>query len=370
MNEELEEIHFKRVLRAFSTFSERMHRKLLKQYDDWNRLPQTDRELIIPEYKRKLDNISETFDINQELFDSIVSFTTGMDSFDGSLTVPQKNSYDENDVDLRIIPTDRDYENLRSTLRQLVREWSLEGSKERADCFSPILECICEYFPSDALCRDDLRVLVPGAGLGRLAWEISRLGFTVQGNEFSMYMLLTSQFILNTVKKIGQYSIHPFAYPLSNHLSESNALRSVRIPDVTADWGSDRAGRDFSMTAGDFLEIYSRPEEQDAWDCIVTCFFLDTAQNVLEYLRVIHGALRPDGVWINLGPLQYHFESAPEMSIELTWQEIILAAERIGFKFTEKTILNDPPLMPYAHDTLGLSRTMYRALFSSALAIK
>ena len=62
--------------------------------------------------------------------------------------------------------------------------------------------------------RRNLRVLVPGAGLGRLAYDVATLGyllpslihvaftvdvlgFACQGNEFSHYMLLASYFILN-----------------------------------------------------------------------------------------------------------------------------------------------------------------------------
>lgn len=366
MDEELEEIHFKRVLNAFSSFNTRMQKKLLKHYDDWNRLPEIDRTTIIPEYKEKLDKISNTFKVNQDFFDSVVSFTTGMEPFEGSLT--PKEGTEIEIVDLRMTPTDRDYENLRSTLRQLVREWSEEGANERAACFDPIFKELFHLFPEEEE-RGNVRILVPGAGLGRLAWEINRFGFIVQGNEFSLYMLLTSQLILNAAHSIGQFTVHPFAFPLSNHLTESNSLRAIRIPDITADTGNDRCGPDFSMTAGDFLEIYSRPEEQSSWDCIVTCFFLDTAQNVLEYLRVIHSALKPSGVWINLGPLQYHFEAGLEMSIELTWQEVVLAAERIGFEFTRRTVLNDR-ILPYAHDPMALSRTIYKAVFSVALAIK
>ncbi len=32
---------------------------------------------------------------------------------------------------------------------------------------------------------------------GRLAYEIANLGFKCEGNEFSLYMLMTSNFILN-----------------------------------------------------------------------------------------------------------------------------------------------------------------------------
>lgn len=45
-------------------------------------------------------------------------------------------------------------------------------------------------------------VLIPGAGLGRLAWEIARLGYICQGNEWSFFMLFSSNFVLN------RYSIY------------------------------------------------------------------------------------------------------------------------------------------------------------------
>jgi carnosine N-methyltransferase len=41
------------------------------------------------------------------------------------------------------------------------------------------------------------QILVPGAGLGRLSWEFARLGYTCQGNEVSLYMLIASHFVLN-----------------------------------------------------------------------------------------------------------------------------------------------------------------------------
>ena len=43
----------------------------------------------------------------------------------------------------------------------------------------------------------EVTVLVPGAGLGRLAHEIARRGYSCQGNEFSLFMLFASHFVLN-----------------------------------------------------------------------------------------------------------------------------------------------------------------------------
>lgn len=53
--------------------------------------------------------------------------------------------------------------------------------------------------------------------------------------------------------------------------------------------------------------MYARPENREAFDCVATCFFIDTAHNVVEYLEIIHACLRPGGYWVNLGPLLYHW---------------------------------------------------------------
>jgi carnosine N-methyltransferase len=45
--------------------------------------------------------------------------------------------------------------------------------------------------------KSDVKVLVPGAGLGRLVFDIAQQGFSCQGNEFSLFMLFASNFVLN-----------------------------------------------------------------------------------------------------------------------------------------------------------------------------
>lgn len=42
----------------------------------------------------------------------------------------------------------------------------------------------------------------------------------------------------------------------------------------------------------------------DSWDCIVTCYFIDTAHNVIAYIENISKILKPGGYWINLGKLK------------------------------------------------------------------
>lgn len=178
--------------------------------------------------------------------------------------------------------------------------------------------------------KSEYQVLVTGAGLGRLAFDIAKLGYSCQGNEFSFHMLLASNMILNRVDDQTCYTIYPWAHAFSNQISADKQALGVTVPDCQIN-GVIPEGTDFSMIAGEFLEAYA--DQSSEWDCVVSCFFIDTAHNILDYLEGIYRLLRPGGYWINLGPLLYHFESIPgEASIELTLEEILMAAELVGFQ--------------------------------------
>ncbi len=55
------------------------------------------------------------------------------------------------------------------------------------------------------------------------------------------------------------------------------------------------------------MSLYSTPANKGTWSGVVTCFFIDTAPVVVEYLDVIYHMLAPGGIWTNLGPLLYHW---------------------------------------------------------------
>lgn len=227
---------------------------------------------------------------------------------------------------------------VRSTLRSFVRDWAAEGAAEREACYLPCLEALERHFPAvslpqtgrhdrdeDGKSRAERRVLVPGCGLGRLLMEIVARGFSAQGNEFSTYMLLGSNWVLNQwvyraftlaasadgvrTSHASSHQIHPYLHSFSNHTTTSNLLRRILIPDVVPSELLDTSSAgdkvpDFSLVAGDFEEIYGpknwsqaehedkygpgqsphsddgrpRPELEDhrgQWDAVVTCFFLD-----------------------------------------------------------------------------------------------
>jgi carnosine N-methyltransferase len=80
---------------------------------------------------------------------------------------------------------------VRSTLRSFVRDWSEEGAPEREACYAPCLEALERHFPAqtgidvggsdeeERRARGDVKVLVPGCGLGRLSMEIAAKGESV-----------------------------------------------------------------------------------------------------------------------------------------------------------------------------------------------
>ena len=95
----------------------------------------------------------------------------------------------------------------------------------------------------------------------------------------------------------------------------------------------------FSMSTGDFMAVYDSPENQGTWDGVVTCFFIDTAPIILEYISTIHKILRSGGIWVNNGPLLYHWVDDSEgtndhrygQSIALSWEDVKHAIQAFGF---------------------------------------
>lgn len=120
-----------------------------------------------------------------------------------------------------------------------------------------------------------------------------------------------------------------------NIRNSSEQLEAVKFPDIAPFDLPENAV--FGCAAGDFLEIAT--EQKDEWDAVVTCFFLDTANNIVSYLEAIFSILKPGSYWINIGPLLYHYSDSAELSLELTLDQVLYAAKSIGFEIIEsKTV--------------------------------
>ncbi|KAH6644682.1 methyltransferas-like protein [Boeremia exigua] len=316
--------------------------------------------------------------------------------------VPEKYARDEYQIysivmdHLDVHTTQSDMDKARSCINQFYRDWSAAGNVERERCFGPVLKALdAEYktrlISTPGLERSDLRVLVPGAGLGRSVFDICQAGFSVEGNEISYHELMASSLVLNHIKKADQFTIAPFALGCSNHLSRSDQFQTFSVPDIhpgtiLATGQSSKVPVDerMSMATGDFCVLYSSPDHEGTFDVVATVFFIDTAPNIMRYIETVRNCLKPGGIWVNLGPLLWH--QAPRGpgratdteeeyehthvhdagigdpgSIELTNDEVMALVEHMGLKIERQE--TSTPETGYISNPRSMLQNTYRPVF-------
>ena len=267
-----------------------------------------------------------------------------------------------------LIVEGKDIIKMRSTLRLFIRDWAIEGIDERTSTYKPILNEL-QFFFKDRPKKDfevGINILVPGAGLGRLMYEIAKLGFKSQGNEFSYYMLLCSNYIFNNTTKENEFVIQPLIHSFSNIYNEDDPFKKIMIPDENlAEELSKTDTGEMSMVAGEFCRVYK--DKINFFDSIVTCYFIDTANNIIEYIETIHNILKVGGLWINFGPLLYHYTDNPnEVSIELSWNEVKKIIIGFGFEFKKE----DEVHTTYSANKESMTQRIYKCVFFTAIKMK
>lgn len=322
-----------------------------------------------------LDNfnrVDDAIDANAEIADAILA--VGLPSFGLS---PSPDGQDPRQ-NWRDTANSSDVNKAHSTIRQFYRDWSAEGRGERAVCYDPVIHALKEKFESRRAAGEEIRVLVPGAGLGRLVFDICRAGFAAEGNEISYHQLLASSWVLNHTAGPEQHALYPFALHFSNLHSRAQQLRQVRIPDVHPATAMMEADEEtpfgsMNMSAADFVVLYSSPSNQEVFDAVTTVFFIDTAPNLIRYIEAIRHCLKPNGVWINVGPLLWHFEDSASRrqseseaqgigepgSVELTEAEVFRLVERMGF-YIEKQ--EEGGSSGYIQDGESMLQSIYRPM--------
>ncbi|KAF9105460.1 hypothetical protein BGX27_009622 [Mortierella sp. AM989] len=377
-----ETLHFHKIIKAFSQYKSSALYANHRRRTDFYSLPERQQKML-PSYLERMEKIDTAIEANYEIIKIICEdqhifvnddrpvtkaryFSIPTMSVLYLNTIPNLGINDRarNAAALRV--RQQDMEKVQGTIKQFVRDWSVGGKSEREAIYDPILKELTSRFaavPQEK--RGDVNILVPGSGLGRLAFDIAHAGFSAQGNEFSYYMLLASNFILNKTTQVNQFKIYPYIHSFSNIVRPEDILTEALIPDVNP--REIPAGTDFSMVAGDFLEVYGLEEENfGKWDAVVTCFFIDTAKNIVNYLETIHKILKKGGVWINAGPLLWHFENAAnEISIELSLEEVIELAKDIGFRFEVQGTRNST----YMANPHGMLKYVYECATWTAVKI-
>lgn len=332
-------------------------------------------------YLETLDRVDEAIESNAELAREIVK--SGLVSF--NMLRPENDHHHQQQQEPTIpagwegVAKFADVDKARSTLRQFYRDWSAAGARERDICYGPVIRAVEGTQAAREPGQPPLRVLVPGAGLGRLVLELCLRGCEAEGNEISYHQLLASSYVLNSCGRAGRHTIYPWAHGFSNHRTREDHLRGYAVPDVhpaTALAAAGARAGSMSMCAADFLCLYGDVEHASAYDAVAAVFFLDTAPNLIRYLATIRHCLRPGGVLVNVGPLLWHFEDqapgngglgddgdgehdpgtttgiADPGSFELADDEVRALVERLGFEVMRWESGVDAPYIQNAESML------------------
>jgi N2227-like protein. len=238
------------------------------------------------------------------------------------------------------------YDSAFQIITHIVRDWSTEGRNSRNSLYH---WCILELLQHGSHGKP---VLVPGSGLGRLARDTSLVGFDVEANELSITMSAAAYHFLNGLKTTGK--VHPFAFDfLINEVDCAKRFESVHFPDEVDEALVDLVNIEnvkrgtLSYTIGDFVEVYSQLAFKAKYGALLTCFFIDTASNIMEYLLTIRNVLVSGGVWVNVGPLQWHQNAKIHPSAD----ELRILIESMGFHITKWTV--DKEAVNYRHEDHG-----------------
>lgn len=339
----------------------------------------TEDQQLIPWYQQHTQYLEQCIEFNRS-FCQTLSEKISQDWGIGDLPADWTNASEEQ------------FNQTKTVLLQLMREWSDQGEQERQVGHELIISQLSDLYP-DKSQRHSVKILIPGCGVGRLVCELVMQGFWSQGNSSDYHALFVSNFILNHCQFPHNYSIFPFlATSASNSTRRQNQIRPVTIPDVsptaeimsavekekqketTSELGHTRIPFDelMSITAGLFTDLYGsgssgansasqeiRSQSQGEFDVVVTEFSLNfLSTGIIDYIRTINNVLRDGGKWINFGPLL--LENGSSGGLDLSRDDLFDLVTKLGFEFTAK---QSDIETTYCGDIKLLNSTIYKCDF-------
>ncbi|KAF4691601.1 hypothetical protein FOZ60_015180 [Perkinsus olseni] len=148
------------------------------------------------------------------------------------------------------------------------------------------------------------RVLVPGCGTGRLAYDVAVLGHDVEANDFDIMKLAAANAVVSRSTD-DPFIIEPYCLDTCNRMKRDDHIRKVSVPDCNVD--REALGR-ITVNGFEFTEAYGVPAKHESFDIVLTAAFIDTAPNVFAYIKTIANVLKPGAKWANTGPLGWLYD--------------------------------------------------------------
>jgi hypothetical protein len=312
---------------ALKNYEQESRKFIDRKYTLFSRMPLHHRRLSASVgYLDRLDQTQEKFTANQKFLNQIADWAI--------------NHYHITSSELRFT-TGLPNSNVVELLGLLVRDWALDTQSQRNRQLEPVLAALKKAFKDNhktghsstgspehsTTFESSTTVLVPGSGLSRAALEIANAGFKVDACDNFALMTLCSRFIMECAlkqEKLEFSEISPFIHQFSHQISKAYQQREIQLPDEPS---SFHVLSNLNVNTIELTNI----EGSHLYDAIVTLFFIDTAENVFQYLETIDRLLKPNGIWINMGPLKWG--TAPQ--VEFTLEELKEVIEKMGWHFTE-----------------------------------
>ena len=256
MAEDDEKLHFEKCVKAFRYYKKYVFAELNKNISDFKGIPLSHQKML-PNFIRQQSDVKRCTEINfmfiLQMLDEVNAMFTDEPSAESDMG--ESDNISKSFINEGSGITQSDMDRVFSTIRQFVRDWSEIGKNERDKCYSPIINAVLERYSKPS----EVDILVPGAGLGRLAFEFASRGYNCEGNEFSIYMLIGSNFVLNKTDSVP-FQIYPWCSTSTNNVTHEHRIAPVDIPDIETT--SIPADTKFGMCAGEFVQVYSKDTDK------------------------------------------------------------------------------------------------------------
>ena len=185
--------YFDLVLDKFFNYKEDSLKDVEKMEKDFKSIGDKYLSYLSFDYTKRINMIREGILLNEKFLLAMIN--------------KYSNNYNKKDFKTNLTKRGTLVNKLRSTLKLFIKDWSIEGKKERDIIYNPIIDEIKKYFSDKTNINKNNTILIPGAGLCRLAFEIAKLGFEVDAIEVSYYMIICSNYLFNSDLNKNQYQI-------------------------------------------------------------------------------------------------------------------------------------------------------------------
>jgi carnosine N-methyltransferase len=204
--------------------------------------------------------------------------------------------------------------------------WMPEGEEELDLLKNTLMELIRDQAP------DTEAALVIGAGTGRLAWDIRHVFNKV--NAMDRSYLMAHQF-----HTLFEEDIRFFEIRTKNLMRTGDGVRMLRA-SLLPPWEDTIEVRDQENVCYFVADANDIPLADQSMSCILSVYFTDVVP-LRPFLKEIKRVLKPTGLFVHFGPLDYHFEDTAK---RLSAEEVKVQFLAAGFDLIDQRVVTSQHL--------------------------